>query len=179
MKLLERLHERHIYQRRIGVLAAAVAELLPSDATVLDVGAGDGAVAEQLLALRPDLDVRGLDVLLRPGARIPIEHFDGLTIPIPDRSVDAIIVVDVIHHATDPSRLLAECLRVARNCVVIKDHLAEGFVATSTLRFMDRVGRPLHSPNCFSRALVDGKYIRRVLRGHAVKDLDQETIAVQ
>ena len=32
----------------------------------------------------------------------------------------------------------------AAKCVVIKDHIAEGFLAGATLRFMDRVGNARH-----------------------------------
>jgi hypothetical protein len=48
--------------------------------------------------------------------------------------------VDVLHHAADPAKLLAEGVRVSRRWVLIKDHLREGLLASATLRLMDRVG---------------------------------------
>jgi hypothetical protein len=47
---------------------------------------------------------------------------------------------DVLHHTDDPARLLSEAARVARSCVVIKDHVCDGPIARAVLRFMDDVG---------------------------------------
>ncbi len=69
-----------------------------------------------------------------------MRRFDGLTLPYADRSHDAVMLIDVLHHTNDPIVLLREAARVARRAVVVKDHLREGFLAGPTLRFMDRVG---------------------------------------
>ena len=50
------------------------------------------------------------------------------------------MLVDVLHHADDPFGLLGEAARVARGCVLIKDHLRQGLLARQTLEFMDRMG---------------------------------------
>ena len=126
------------------MLVAHIAPLLPPDASVLDVGSGDGFVAESVMRARPDVTISGVDPLVRPGARIPVREFDGLSIPFPDRSFDATLIVDVLHHATDPQRLLAEAVRVTRDCLVIKDHRREGLLAGATLRFMDAIGNRRH-----------------------------------
>ena len=144
MRLLDRLHEGAVYPRRVRVLGERIADLLPREAGVLDVGCGDGSVARALLARRPDVRVEGIDVLVRPDAAIPVMHFDGRTIPHEDGSFDAAVVVDVLHHADDPDALLRETVRVARRCVVVKDHLTDGFLAEPTLRFMDSVGNRRH-----------------------------------
>lgn len=92
------------------------------------------------MQLRPDVDIRGIDVLRRPGTEIPVEQFDGSHIPRQDRSVDAVMFVDVLHHTAATTDLLREAARVARTAVIIKDHLADARFAGLTLRFMDRVG---------------------------------------
>lgn len=140
MSVLERLHQRHGAGRRIRVLSHHLSEILPERATVLDVGAGDGSVAHAIMKRRPDVHVRGIDVLVRPGALIPVEQFDGLHIPYEDRTFDAVMLVDVLHHTTEPIDLLRDAGRVARTAVIIKDHLADAVFAVATLRFMDRVG---------------------------------------
>lgn len=142
--MIGRLHGGWIHPRRARVLSARLAALLPRDARVLDVGCGDGRVSGLVLRHRPDLEVRGLEVGVRAATVIPVDEFDGHTLPCPDASFDAVLLVDVLHHADDPLELLREGARVARRCLVIKDHLLQGAFAHLTLRFMDRVGNARH-----------------------------------
>ncbi len=144
MSALDGLHGRYVLGRRVRVLAHRLSRLVPAGADVLDVGSGDGEVAHALMLERPDVRAEGLDVLVRSGARIPVRHFDGRTIPAAGRSVGTVLLIDVMHHADDPAALLREAGRVARDAVVVKDHLADGFLAVPTLRFMDRVGNARH-----------------------------------
>ncbi len=144
MNWTERLHEGYVFGRRVKRLSGHLAELIPQNATVLDVGCGDGRLAAQISKSRPDLAMKGLDVLIRPQSQIPVKAFDGCVIPEPDKSIDVVMLVDVLHHAQDPEALLREACRVARRALVIKDHLRDGFLATETLRFMDRVGNARH-----------------------------------
>lgn len=144
MSLVTRAHGRLVFPRRVRRLVAALANVLPPGAVVADVGAGDGLVARRLLDIRPDLTVRGFDVLLRPETHIPVEHFDGARIPLGDESVDFAMFVDVLHHAADPEALLREGARIARRGVVIKDHVAESGLDRATLRVMDWVGNAGH-----------------------------------
>lgn len=128
----------------MSVLAQRLAPLLPENARVLDIGAGDGTIASLVLRRRPDVEVAGVDVLVRPETRIPVTEFDGLTLPFDDGSFDAALLVDVVHHAEDPDALLREAKRVSRTRVLLKDHTVQGLLATTTLRFMDRVGNRRH-----------------------------------
>ena len=162
--MLGAAHDRLVYGRRIRVLARHLAELLPRGAQVLDVGAGDGLLARRVLDARPDLTMRGVDILVRPRTHVPVEPFDGITLPFPDDAFDAVMMVDVLHHASDQQRLLREVSRVARAAVVIKDHLVLGALAEPTLRFMDWVGNARHgvalpyaywSPARWREALAD------------------------
>lgn len=140
MNLLERIHARHVLGRRAQVLSRQVAELLPRGARLLDVGCGDGLIAALVGRARPDVHVAGVDVLVRGQTWIDVQAFDGHRLPFADRSFDAVMFVDVLHHTQDPMELLAEAVRVARDVVVLKDHLCDGWGATPTLRLMDRVG---------------------------------------
>jgi SAM-dependent methyltransferase len=96
------------------------------------------------MRLRPDLSVQGIDVLVRDKTWIPVESFDGRHIPFENASFDAVMFVDVLHHAEDAVGLLNEAIRVSRHTVLIKDHTLEGFLAGPTLRFMDRTGNLHH-----------------------------------
>jgi SAM-dependent methyltransferase len=140
VSLLELIHERHVFKRRVRVLAQHLGKRIPERARVLDVGCGDGLLAHEIIQMRPDIDMRGIDVLARNHTHIPVQLFDGHLIPYPGRTFDVVMLVDVLHHLEDPMILLHEAVRVARTCVLIKDHLVNGGFARAILRFMDRVG---------------------------------------
>jgi SAM-dependent methyltransferase len=144
MKLVDSVHRAYVHTRRVRILSEQLAPLFPLGSRVLDVGCGDGILASALMELRPDLALEGIDVLVRDGAKIAVREFNGLHIPFPDKSFDIVLLVDVIHHADDGRGLLAEASRVARQGVVVKDHLNDAWLAQSTLAFMDRVGNARH-----------------------------------
>jgi SAM-dependent methyltransferase len=140
VSLVRTAHGRMVWNRRVVTLAGNMASFLPSGARVLDVGSGDGSVCAAIMEIRPDVQITGIDVLKRPATKIPVGEFDGITIPYADGTFTAVTFVDVLHHTRDPVLLLAEARRVTSVCVVIKDHLADGFMAIPTLRVMDWVG---------------------------------------
>jgi SAM-dependent methyltransferase len=126
--------------RRARVLSERIAQILPPTASVLDVGCGDGQIASLIAQRLPGVRIQGVDVLVRGEARIPVEWFDGRRLPYHQQSFDVVMLNDVLHHADDPHVLLQEAVRVARQAIVVKDHLLQGILAGCTLRLMDRVG---------------------------------------
>lgn len=140
MNFAEQLHESYGLGRRVRVLSHHLEALLPVNGHILDIGCGDGTLDRSLQTLRPDLRIEGIDVLVRPEAKIPVREFDGLVIPYPRDAFDCVVFVDVLHHSHDAIQLLREAKRVARSFIVIKDHRRNGFLAQQTLRFMDDVG---------------------------------------
>ncbi len=143
-RVLNTIHDRAVFRRRVRVLSTCLAEEMSATGSVLDLGCGDWSIARAIMDIKPGLTFRGIDVMLRPHTHIPVERFDGETIPAGDGSFDWVTIVDVLHHTDHPARLLAEAVRVAREGVVIKDHLREGFAAYTTLRVMDWVGNKGH-----------------------------------
>src|SRR5271156_502109 len=137
-------HQALVHQRRVRVLAAALAAQIPGSASVLDIGCGDGTIASLIAELRPDISIKGVEVMVRPGCRIECFPFDGSKLPFPDASFDVCMLVDVLHHTGDVSVLLREAARVSRNNVLLKDHLSENALDHATLRLMDWVGNRPH-----------------------------------
>ena len=144
MTLLDRIHGSFVYNRRVNRLCQHLTAVLPARGRVLDIGCGDGLLSSMIMEDRPELEIIGIDVLLRPTTHIPVTEFDGTHVPFADGSVDVAMFVDVLHHTMDPMILLREAARVARRAIVIKDHTADGVLAQSTLRFMDEVGNARH-----------------------------------
>lgn len=143
-KLLNTVHDAAIFRRRVAVLSKHLADIIPNGGSVLDLGCGDGSIAVCVMRLRPDLSCEGVDVLVRPVTHIPVTRYDGTALPFADKSFDHVTIVDVLHHTNDPALVLKEAARVARQSVVIKDHLREGMLAGVTLRAMDWVGNRGH-----------------------------------
>jgi ubiquinone/menaquinone biosynthesis C-methylase UbiE len=153
--MISDLHGQIVFQRRVRALCAALAPLL-KPGKVLDVGAGSGMLAALIMQQRADVQITGIDVHLRPESFVPVTQYDGSHIPHEDNSFDSVMIVDVLHHTDDPARVLAECLRVSRGVVVIKDHFQENALEHAVLRGMDWVGNKGHGVrlpyNYFSRA---------------------------
>jgi SAM-dependent methyltransferase len=140
MKLIDRVHGDYVQNRRARALSNRLADIIPDRFDMLDVGCGDGLIARLITERRTDIQLRGLDVLTRDHAYIPVERFNGEVIPYEDASFDGVMFVDVLHHTHDPMVLLREATRVARASIVIKDHTLDGLLAGPTLRAMDWVG---------------------------------------
>ena len=138
------VHGRLVHGRRVARLAAVIAPLLEPGWTVLDVGCGDGRLGRLLADGVEGVRVRGLESHVRPLTFVPVAAYDGRRLPVGDAAVDAVVLVDVLHHARDPMVLLAEARRVARRAVVIKDHRTSRPLAGPLLRFMDWVGNRSH-----------------------------------
>ncbi len=143
-RIHRKVHDKAVFDRRIEVLTRTLADFIPANARVLDIGCGSGMLARRIMALRPDVSIEGIDVLVRPGTEIPVTRFDGDSIPWEDGHFDIALFVDVLHHTEAPARLLAEAKRVSKGGIVIKDHFREGVFADATLRFMDWVGNAQH-----------------------------------
>jgi len=81
---------------------------------------------------------------MRADCSIACQKYDGVQLPFGKGSFDACLIIDVLHHATDPLTLLMDACRVSRDCVLIKDHLAEHALDRWTLRVMDWIGSRPH-----------------------------------
>lgn len=144
MTLGEVVHGGLVHPRRVRVLAEHAARLIPPHSNVLDIGTGDGRIAAAVAERRSDIRIQGVDISVRPSAAIPVTVFDGRVIPMADDSVDVVTFFDVLHHTDDPTELLGEGARVARSCLVIKDHVCDSRLARALLSFMDDVGNKRH-----------------------------------
>jgi len=139
------LHGKLIFGRRVQALAGNIVEMLPPGvSTLLDVGCGDGTLARSIMDRRPELRATGVEIRARPTTAIPVQEFNGRTLPYPDRSFHVVMLVDVLHHADDALGLIREAGRVAAREVVIKDHLTGAWLSHERLRLMDWVGNIGH-----------------------------------
>jgi SAM-dependent methyltransferase len=94
-------------------MALEIARVVKSGATILDVGCGNGFIAHHLTGLLKSRLI-GLDVKNFTSANIDYVPYDGRHFPVRDRSVDAVLLCYVLHHARDASLVLNEVRRVLR-----------------------------------------------------------------
>lgn len=143
-KTIGQVHKKLVFNRRVSVLAQEIGAMLPPGSHMLDVGTGDGQIAKLIADQQDEIQVQGIDITKRQVTHIPITLFDGIKIPMDNKSVDVVTFVDVLHHTKDPQILINEASRVARKIVIIKDHLSENVFDHCTLRLMDWVGNAPH-----------------------------------
>jgi ubiquinone/menaquinone biosynthesis C-methylase UbiE len=144
--LIKTLHNKFVYNRRMSKLSDIIGNQLESGSKVLDVGCGDGKI-DKLIMEKNNVDICGVDVLLRDTTYIPVKQYNGSTLPYNDNEFDTIIFIDVLHHTESPFSILKEAKRVAKNNIIIKDHLKEGLFANCTLKFMDYFGNAHYGVN--------------------------------
>jgi ubiquinone/menaquinone biosynthesis C-methylase UbiE len=123
---IQRRWRRERRRRKVGRaydMALEIARVLPVKSRVLDVGCGSGFIAHHLSAMLNAKTI-GLDLAASAEAAIDYRQFDGKRFPISDRSVDAVLLCYVLHHAQDLSILMKELRRVlcfAGQAVIYED----------------------------------------------------------
>jgi len=142
--MLDSIHENYTYGRRLSVLSKHMSSLIDSGSSILDVGCGDGQISELIAGGVEGASIEGIDVMERSISSIKVTKYDDYNFPFEDNSFDTCVFVDVLHHADDAARVMAEAGRVARKHIIIKDHLTDGFLNEPILKFMDYVGNKKH-----------------------------------
>jgi ubiquinone/menaquinone biosynthesis C-methylase UbiE len=110
------VHRRNSRRRSVGKAydtAIEVADLIPPDTRLLDVGCGNGYVAHHLNALLTTR-VTGVDLPETAKARIEYLSYDGRRLPVTDGSYDGVLLSYVLHHVQDIHLALGEIRRVVR-----------------------------------------------------------------
>jgi ubiquinone/menaquinone biosynthesis C-methylase UbiE len=110
------VHRRQKRRRSVGKAydtAVEVADLIPPDTRLLDVGCGNGYVAHHLNALLTTR-VTGVDLPDTAKARIEYFSYDGKRLPVSDSSYDGVLLSYVLHHVQDIHLALGEIQRVVR-----------------------------------------------------------------
>ncbi len=93
---------------------------LTAHCVVADVGAGTGALLSAIRSAAPTAHVVALDAsaemlrIARTRRGAPAILADALTLPLADRTADAVILAYVLFHLADPSLAIAEAARVLR-----------------------------------------------------------------
>jgi SAM-dependent methyltransferase len=103
-------------------------------------------------ACPPGVTVRGLERTTRGGEPIPVDQYDP-TQPFPyeEGAFHVVLLADVLHHESDPHRLLRECVRVSRRTIIVKDHHRKGLAAQWRISLLDWAANAPYSVPCLYR----------------------------
>jgi SAM-dependent methyltransferase len=147
-----RMVERVSLKRARQVVDPVLPWLKTGTGNLLDFGCGLAHIA-CIIKQETGRSITGLDVRRFPYTcpEVPIEVFDGKTIPFPDNAFETTVIFTVLHHTPDPRASLQEVLRVSRRSVLlcedllvnrrqvfietVKDSVANGFLPHMTLQY--------------------------------------------
>jgi len=115
---------------------------------LLEIGAGSGAMAAELLAMYPDVRLTVTDVddemvevaaarLSQFGGRVTARHADATALPFPDGAFDAVLSWVMLHHTLEWEKALAETIRVLRPGGQLVGY---DLLSTAPLRLLHRAG---------------------------------------
>ncbi|MDR3476706.1 MAG: methyltransferase domain-containing protein [Gammaproteobacteria bacterium] len=89
--------------------------------TILEVGCSSGFMLEEMQKAFPDATIIGSDVVNSPLKKlaekiphVPLLRFDMVHCPLPDNSIDAIVMLNVLEHIEDDAGALAQAMRVLK-----------------------------------------------------------------
>lgn len=85
-------------------------------ATVLEIGSGPGYLASYSVTQRPDLRWISSDVVETPWNSLVA---DALQLPLRERSLDAVMALDLLHHLARPADFFLEAGRVLREGALV------------------------------------------------------------
>lgn len=98
--------------------------------SVLDLGGGSGEIASRVAALGHSLAVADIrDWRSYQHRDLPFITVTNNQIDLPDRCIDTILVLMVLHHSENPQSLLREAFRVAKQRVIIIESVTNTITA--------------------------------------------------
>lgn len=117
---------RKQYLKRAHIKFKRIRPHIAPQSKVLDVGAGNGALA--LLLQQAGHQVSSIDV----GDKTYFEEvkpiiYNGCNIPFEDNSFDTVQLITVLHHTADPEQVLKEAIRTGKQVIVMEDIFTSSF----------------------------------------------------
>ena len=118
-----------------------IADLLPSNTRVLDVGCGDGSLMN-LLVKEKNIEVRGLELekqnvqeCIYKGLPVIQGNAETELYQFPDKSFDYVVLSQTLQAFYNPDKVLKELLRIGKSVVISIPNFGYWKVRTSLLFF--------------------------------------------
>jgi SAM-dependent methyltransferase len=152
---------------------------LAGAASVLDIGVGSGLALRYLILQNPHLTFAGVDVrdLRLSGIEVPIQIYDGYTLPFATKQFDISLLFYVLHHCHHPQRVLAEATRVTRQKLIIIEEFDRPEADAASLDLTERQShRALGLPDDLPYRLFDKPEFEEMLRTCRLVEIDQQPL---
>ena len=101
-----------------------IAELLPNNSRVLDVGCGDGSLMS-LLKNEKNIEVRGLEldqdnvqICIRKGLSVIQGNAETELYQFPEKSFDYVVLSQTLQAFYEPEKVLKELLRIGKSVII-------------------------------------------------------------
>lgn len=126
-------------ESRLTSILGKITPYLNKEDKILDIGSGTGHTDHALLARGYKkiicLDRNDLNIF----ADTKPVLYDGGKLPFKDNSFDVAMILTVLHHTTDPEKIIREASRVAKRLVIMEDTYQHAWQKTAT-HWMDSIG---------------------------------------
>ena len=125
-KLLPRFQKK-----RSHIIGTYLLQIIPSEilqntnSKLLDLGSGDGYIAEQLL--QKNLDVTKIDVENYDNSGENITLYDGKVLPYQNKSFNLVMVNFILHHTHNLLDILQEVIRVSDKYIIISEDIIDTY----------------------------------------------------
>lgn len=140
---------RRWYFEKLGIWwvsrkVAPFIEFLDPDEKIIDIGSGNGLVADYLR--QQGFHVTPLDIAdLAYHERVKPIVYDGQTMPFENKAFDTALILTVLHHIDQPDPVLVETKRIAQRIIIIEDIYKNALQKYATF-FMDWLVNLGYSP---------------------------------
>lgn len=128
------MHLKKYFSEKIGTLFARrqYAEMIMQlnigqPKNILDVGGGNGEFINQIIHKKKtpsatviDLDKDSLEKGKKKFPNISFVEMDAEKIKFPKKSFDLVICKDVLHHCSNPKKIISELVRVGKDVLIIE-----------------------------------------------------------
>ncbi|MEK6808760.1 MAG: class I SAM-dependent methyltransferase [Nanoarchaeota archaeon] len=121
--------------------------LIDENDTVLDVGLGNGIIADYIKKVFK-ANIEGVDVVDYNETDIKNTIYDGLYLPFANNSYDCVLILETLHHCTDFKLVLKEAKRVVKKRVIIMEDIHEGIFEKYLLLFHDYISNIRKGVSC-------------------------------
>lgn len=120
---------------RATTIIDSFASVIQPNRTIIDIGAGKGLLAQEM-ARRFNARVTLVDVASYNQTNLSLSVCDSRALAFADNSFDYALLSFVLHHSRNPETILREALRVAREVIIVENHV-EGKIRGTITRLID------------------------------------------